>query len=354
MGLNLQCPNWDTLADETDEASWIADRYRKLSNAALMAGNIERVFGLLTERNALYEATRDSLLCDPFAVQWYVSLAGFSQKTLSNTSEAPGKFGMSQSVGSLVAGFEKFVRRQGESNDQPAQMPIRLRRNLEPFLGWINNELRATLSPNNRTPSRALITVSLVLGGRIIGQGQNEGGNDGVALVKELIYNRRPKEQLVEARINPNEDWHTNPDLDQIVSASAIRFGGRLECNFTPGGNRPDITVSLDAKIIAVGEIKARKDLSNLWESWMPQVVSHMDTWQQQFASAERLFFGTIINKEMIEGKSALGTPRQGLRDLYRGGLLTGVYNLSHMMRADLSEGSGLDDFCRALFDTLR
>lgn len=356
MGLDLSTPEWDALAGGTAETSWIADRYRKLSNAAAMAEDIERVFYLLSERKALFEATTESLLCDPFAAFWYVSLAGFSQKTLENASEVPAKFGMSQSTSSLVSGFAHFVKRRGESSDQPAQMPTRLRKNLEPFLAWINSELRATLSPVHQTPTRALMRVSLLLGGRIIGQGQNEGGNDGVTLVKELIYRQRPEGQLVEARFDPKDEWHTTPDPDQIVSAVAIRFGGRLECNFTPGGNRPDIIISLDEKIIAVGEIKARKDLSNLWESWMPQVASHMKTWKQQpqFSDAVRLFFGTVITQEMIEGRSALGTPREGLRDLVQEGFLTGVYNLSHMMRTDLQESAGLDDFCRALFATIR
>lgn len=354
MALELTPPDWDTLVGGTRETSWIADRYRKLGIATTISNEIERAFGALKNMGALFDAAPESILSDRFAAQWYVSLAGFSQKTLVNTVEAPRKFGMAQKASSLVDSLADFCNKLARGDVTAEQMPARIRSNLKPFADWINHELGNTLSPEQRTPERALIRVSLLLGGRIIGQRQNEGGNEGVILVKELLYRELSRTFRVEARPEAGGPWHLNPDASAIANAVGIRFDRRMECDFTSGGNRPDIKVSLCTRVIAVGEIKTRKDLSNLWESWMPQVTSHMKTWYSEFPDAARLFFGTVITKEMIEGASRLGTRHTGLRELVESGQMTAAYNLSQIVDFKENAAGGLKNFVDGLSKALK
>lgn len=349
MALVLHPPDWDSLAGGSAEASWIADRYRKLGIATSVSNEIERVFLTLRARNALFAATKESVLSDRFAGQWYVSLAGFSQKTLANTIDVPKKFGMSQKPISLIDALAQYCDNVELGKGRVVPIPISIQKNLRPFVEWINHELKNTLSEENQTPERVLVRVSLLLGGRIIGQGQNEGGNEGVILVKELLYQRLSQKFQVEIRSEIGAEWQVNPSQSAIAGAVEIRFDKRMECDFRSGGNRPDVKVSLDGKIIAVGEIKARKDLSNLWESWMPQIVAHMKTWRSEFPDAARLFFGTVITHEMIAGASVRGTRHTGLGELIASGELTAVYNLSHIVDLELRVGSGLRNFTDAL-----
>jgi hypothetical protein len=353
MVLELNPPDWNSLVGGTVETSWIADRHRKLGIASTISEEIERVFNVLKNRNALFNATPESILSDRFAAQWYVSLAGFSQKTLVNTVEVPKKFGMAQKPSSLVESLADFCNRLAQGDVTAEQMPARIRGNLKPFADWVNHELDNTLSLEQRTPERVLIRVSLLLGGRIIGQGQNEGGNEGVILLKELLYRELSRMYRVEVRLATGAPWQQTNDASAIANAVEIRFDGRMVCDFTSGGNRPDIKVSLGGDVIAVGEIKARKDLSNLWESWMPQVTSHMKTWYSEFPNAARLFFGTVITQEMIEGASRMGTLHTGLRELVETHQMTAAYNLSQIVGFDDNAANGLKNFVDGLSNAL-
>ena len=77
------------------------------------------------------------------------------------------------------------------------------------------------------------------------------------------------------------------PGID-LLWAKRLRFGGRLVCEFVAGGNRPDIKVLLDDVVTLVGEVKGRSDLSNVWESWMPQINGHLQTWTAENSQAPR------------------------------------------------------------------
>ena len=98
------------------------------------------------------------------------------------------------------------------------------------------------------------------------------------------------------------------------------------------GGNRPDIEISRGRSIILVGEIKGRKDLSNTWESWMPQVVDHLRTWKSEFPRSFSCVFMTVVTNEMIEGVSKQGTKRTGLKGLQAQGLLDFAFNISQLL----------------------
>lgn len=350
MTLELAPPNWDALIGGTVETAWTADRHRKIELANSLSSHIERVFNKLHDRRDLFAATQSSLLCDPYAALWYVSLAGFSQKTLRNTRCMPGKFGMTISPFSFVVQFSQQII----GSSFCLYLSRKVRENIDPFCRWINYEIDGACPPEQRSPFRACNRVSLILGGKIIGQGQNDGGDEGVFLVKEFIFNEMGRRWVAEFYEGVSGKWQFFTDAAQLVDADRIRLDERLVFDFTSGGNRPDITITFSDRVVAVGEIKARKDLSNMWESWMPQVVNHMNTWTYEFPNSARLFFGTVITPQMIDGVSMKGTRHFGLRDLYKSGQLTSAYNLSQIVENVRDDGNGLNNLISRLSNLLR
>jgi hypothetical protein len=129
MTFLLDPPNWDALVGGAVETAWTADRHRKIELATALSLNIERVYQALCNRDALFAATPDSLCCDPYAAHWYVSLAGFSQNTLNNTSEMPKKMGMTMSPGGVVKGLWKAL----EKDQLKPVLTKKIRDNILPF-----------------------------------------------------------------------------------------------------------------------------------------------------------------------------------------------------------------------------
>lgn len=348
MKLLIDAPNWDALIGGTVETAWTADRHRKLELATALSLNLERVFVKLQNQNALFKATPASLLSDAYAPLWYVSISGFSSKTLKNTKEIPDSYGMKMLAGSFL---DSLFRALEKNLDKP-KLTKAVQDSLLPFCRWINHEIDSTFPLEQRSDHRAYTRVALILGGKIIGQGQNDGGNEGVVLVKEFLYRELCNKNDVYICIEKGK-WIQCLDSALISSANLLRFGQYLEIDFTSGGNRPDILVSFQGNVIAVGEIKARKDLSNVWESWMPQIANHMNTWAQEFPNAARLFFGTIITEQMIEGKSMKGTQHLGLRHLHKIGQLTSAYNISHFINRAQENENGLNNLISILSDII-
>lgn len=85
----------------------------------------------------------------------------------------------------------------------------------------------------------------------------------------------------------------------------------------------------------------------------MPQVTSHMTTWTHEFPNAARLFFGTLITKEMIDGLSRMKTKHVGLRDLHNSGHLTSAYNLSQIVEGVRDDRNGLNNLISCLSNLL-
>lgn len=319
---SLPPPNWPDVLGAVDEAAWIADRDRKFGRATKAAKQIQETFKYLSERNAIFEATPE-ILCDhPFAARWYVSLAGYSQKTLQNVRERPRAYGLNVRPNSVVDGVR----------ERPAeyQVPGKFMASVSSFCLWINDEIAEKHPIPNRDLQRALVVVAQILGGRIIGQGQNEGGDAAVLLVKELLVRRLYPAFTLE--VNEGAGWEEYGAKHSIADLSLLRFGSRMTIDFTSGGNRPDIAVTVDGKMVAVGEIKGRKDLSNLWESWMPQVATHLNTWAGEFPNAVRLFFGTLIVDQMVQGFSMKGTQQIGFQELYAQRKINAVYNVGNVI----------------------
>ncbi len=319
--LELAPPDWAALLGGSEEAAWIADRNRKFGLTAEMAGRVLDTVDKLDSCGLLFRCTPRVLREVAFSADWYVSLAGFSMKTLQNINVVPANFGLNRKAKGLV---ERLRRGQSVPDDQ-----------LQAFSAWINSEIDFLFPPEDRDRMMALASVSMILGGRVIGRGQNLGGDDAVDLVKALLLEAFEKRgHFVEVQLE-DTNWEEYRPEHNLPKRQRIRFAGRITCEFISGGDRPDIVVFLDSVTIAVGEIKGRKDLSNVWESWMPGVYNHMRTWTGQNPDAARLFFGTLINEAMVEGFSSHGTQHVGLKTLSRQGLLSAAYNISKVADRD-------------------
>lgn len=326
--LELAPPDWNALPGGSKESAWIADRNRKFGLSAEFAGRVLDTARYLEDRGLLFRCTPEVLGELPFAADWYVSLAGFSMKTLQNISAGPRQYGLTRQAKTLVEVLRKGIGEGTRARTVPDGQ-------LVAFSNWITAEIDALFPPDRRTPELARALVLMILGGRVIGQGQNRGGNDAVDLVKSLLVEFfERKERLVEVELEDGAWVEYSPEHN-LPKRQRVRVGRRITCEFISGGDRPDIIIFLDRVTIAVGEIKGRKDLSNVWESWMPGVYNHTRTWTGQNPDAARLFFGTLINEAMLEGSSSHGTQHVGLKTLWRQGLLTAAYNVAKVAEND-------------------
>ena len=318
----LSSPDWSAALGGSDEARWLADRDRKLGLILGLSDDLLETAHILEQRDALFAPSADILMDLPFAADWYVSLAGFALKTLQNIKEAPSAFGLKVRPLTIRANLAAGRR------VSPAEAAF--------FAAWLTDEIEKKWAPEQRSTWRALVVVSAILGGRALGQGQNTGGSEAVLLLNSNISTYAEKSDI---SLHIYEDNHWIPYAHGASASISpqLRVDNRLLVTFPVGGNVPDVrfeSVSTST-VLGVGEIKGRKDLSNVWESWMPQVADHMLTWSGEFPQALRLFFGTLITQEMVIGQSAKGTERTGLRGLHEDGYLHGVYNLSKLTLSD-------------------
>lgn len=114
-------------------------------------------------------------------------------------------------------------------------------------------------------------------------------------------------------------------ELDPASSATTVRrfvVDERMEISF----GEPDYKVRAltgSKSLIAVGEIKGRTDLSNLYESWLPTIQKKLEKYQKR--PIQRLIFQMFITREMLGDP---GRAEAGLQDMLSSGLATGVYSL--------------------------
>lgn len=150
---------------------------------------------------------------------------------------------------------------------------------LASFTDWINGILTELFPPAVRSPILALCTVLTLTGARIDGQVRNSTGDDAVLILKSLLTSAfATRGMSIEAQ-GADDAWAAWEPATDLLQTKRLRFDSRLVCEFVAGGNRPDIKAMIDGVVILVGEVKGRSDLSNVWESWMPQINGHLQTW---------------------------------------------------------------------------
>jgi hypothetical protein len=332
-------PDWANLTNESAEADWLADRDRKASYIFELSESILRTADLLSDAGALFTPDVEILLRHSFSIDWYISLAGLSLKTLGNLKEGPVNYGLKKRVRGIR---DKLA--VGSNVD---------RSELKSLTNWLSDQINGVWPQDDRSVDRAVLMVSAILGGRAIGQGQNAGGNDAVVALKAAIIDHCQRLSIsVEGR--HNGIWAQHTVSQPALLCKELRLDSRLICEFFTAGDTPDVKFrELNSSYpIAVGEVKGRKDKSNIWESWMPQVVDHMNTWSNEYPYSLRLFFGTLITENMINGESARGTERRGFRSLHSIDQIHGVYNLSKISGGDVQSVKEFDDLIKGLLNT--
>lgn len=125
-------------------------------------------------------------------------------------------------------------------------------------------------------------------------------------LVSRFIIRKKDVEKLAEIRFG-------EPD----IKLTAIDLPSKS------GGNR---------KVIMVGEIKGRTDLSNLYESWLPTIREKMQKFSSKpsLKGAERLVVQLFIIDKMIDTDNKRS--EAGFRKMHADGLL---HNLFSIMKID-------------------
>ena len=333
--------NWPQLVGGDEDATGaIAARNRKLSAAAALMAKVRPMAERLETQNATFQCSPAVLASEPYAARWYLDLAGLTSKLLS-------KLRPSITAAGLVVGPETIA-----VNLERGRPAVRADQ-LKPFSQWIN-ELLVELYPlGARSAELAYFTAVTMAGARIDGQVRNMAGDDAVLILKELLVGAfSTRGVLIEVQ-KAGVSWEEYGPSTILMEQQWLRFGGRIVCEFVAGGNRPDIKVTVDGVTICIGEVKGRTDLSNVWESWMPQINGHLQTWTAENSRAPRLFFGTIITQQMIDGVTPGRTRHTGLRAFSENGLLTAAYNLTTTVEGRPASVAAfvnfVDELCRNL-----
>lgn len=334
-------PNWSDLPGDAGQLSAsITARDRKLASSAELARTVIPLADRLEAADALFVCSSDILRQEPSAARWYLDLGGLSRKLLDKLKERVGQFRLNISPDTLAANLLRGRSVTGT--------------NLEAFSAWINAELDQLYPFDTRTKALALATVLGMNGARIQGQVQNMAGDDAVLMLKQLLVGAFSTRGLeVEAQI-PDGSWVPFSPALNLQQLRHLRIQGRMVLEFVPGGNRPDLKITVDGLVVVMAEVKGRSDLSNVWESWMPQIDGHLRTWVSDVPYAPRVFFGTVITEEMIEGRARGGTRHTGLKAFHSSGLLSSVYNLSNIEAGHRPSQNAFDKFVDALCVLLR
>ena len=324
---------------DADATAAVAARDWKLAAAAKLAETTIPLARRLEVAGSLFSCSAETLKQEPLAARWYLDLAGLTGKLIAKLKASYSAAGLEVSPESIASGREKG-------------RPI-LDDRLINFSVWINDILLELYPTSARTFDSAIASVLSIMGARINAQVQNRIGDAAVLVVKQLLVGAfSTRHHGVEIETAPNV-WAPYGQASNLAEGRNLRFGKRLVAEFIPGGNRPDIKFILNGIPVAQGEIKGRTDLSNIWESWVPQIQGHLQTWAHENPLAPRLFFGTIVTPTMISGKTVGGTQHVGLQTLAKGGLLQGAYNLANIVEGHPSASASfdrlVDELCRNL-----
>lgn len=327
---DLGAIGWTALVGgDADATAAVAARDWKLSAAAKVAESILPLARRLEAADLLFRCSLDVLEQETLAARWYLDLAGLTSKLTAKLKPSYSASGLNVSP-ETIAGAREKGRKIADNR-------------LIAFSDWANDILSELYPSSAQTFDVAITSVLTVMGARINAQVQNRIGDSAVLVLKQLLVGAfSTRNHIVEIETSP-DNWEPYGQGASLAEGRSLRFGGKLRAEFIPGGNRPDIKFLLSGIPIAQGEIKGRTDLSNIWESWVPQIQGHLQTWAHETPLAPRLFFGTIITETMISGKTVGGTQHVGLQTLAKGGLLQGAYNLANIVEGQPAATASFD-----------
>ena len=337
---DLPAIDWPNLTGgDIDATSAIAARDRKLAMAAELAETVVPLASRLADNGATFECSSELLTVEPLAARWYLDLAGLTDKTIAKLKSGYVAAGLPLSPETIANNCRDQRSVQGAA--------------LEAFSCWINEILVELYPVDTRTPELALTTVLALMGARIDGSVRNKTGDDAVVILKTLLVGAFSSRSIEIDVPDESGGWEPYSPASNLLKQKILRFGRRLECEFIPGGNRPDIKIKSDGVVILLGEVKGRSDLSNVWESWIPQINGHLQTWAGQMPHARRVLFGTIITQEMIDGMTPGGTQHTGLRAFANSGILNGAYNLTNTAKGDATAVASFENLVDQLVRNL-
>lgn len=324
--------DWAALVGgDADASAAITARDRKLAAVAKLCAEIEPMARRLEISGATFVCSPAVLTSEPYAARWYLDLAGLTSKLISKLRPSFRAAGLTITPETIATNLY-----QGRAV-AAAQ--------LERFSAWVNDLLLELYPTGSQTAALAYCTAVAMAGARIDGQVRNMSGDDAVLTLKKLLVGAfSTRGCTIETQAKAGDPWAVLDAATDLMEQQWLRFGGRVVCEFVAGGNRPDIKVTIDGVVVLLGEVKGRTDLSNVWESWMPQINGHLQTWAAENSMAPRVFFGTIITQQMIDGLTPGGTRHTGLRAFSNSGLLRAAYNLTNVVEGEEASVKAFDD----------
>ena len=311
---------WDSLVGGKTEDSWSKYGNRKYEKTRALASERIKVLDTLVGLGATTYSSAEVLLAVPGAASWYVAMAGFASNHIRNLKTPEG-------MSTSVSGFLKKM----ESRPEKAS-----RTDLEAFSSWVNTALEALPGGAPNSPQMCLYHVAVIDGSLIVGRVQNESQYIPHYVLKEALLRHFGPAELWGWKNDKKKDWQ-EMDLtfreEELMKAPLWYYKPTdTSLDFGAGGERPDIKITRNQRTVLAGEIKGRMDVSNLWESWLPQATSHMASWSKEYPQALRGVFMTIFTKEAVDGKS----DRPGLKKSYEEGALHFAINLFNLMNGQV------------------
>ena len=304
---------WPLLVGGQTESSWDDYLIRKFQKTKIFAHERKELAMKLAVLKACRICSVEVLRQLPQACSWYIALACLARNHIRNVSMPPD-------LSTKLDTFIKNMRtRPGTVSDSDKLA----------FSNWINEAIEHLPGGVPDDPFLCALHVAMIDGALIVGQVQNEIQYLPHAIIKQALLDHLGPQSHWMFRNGPKEPWQSlDFDPDGAMKAAFWHYGpSEAVLDFSVGGQRPDIIVLKNDSVTLAGEIKGRKDVSNQWESWLPQAMHHMESWSRDFPQALRGVFMTIFTGEAVEGRS----DRSGLRKCHEDGHLHFAINLTHL-----------------------
>lgn len=305
--------SWALLAGGQTASSWDDYLIRKFQKTRLFATERKELAMKLGALKATNSCSVEVLRQLPQACSWYIALAGLAANHLRNLATPPG----------LSTTLQTFIKNM-------TRCPVNVSDgDKAAFSEWINGVLAGLPGGIPEDPLLCALHVAMIDGALIVGRVQNEIQYLPHAIIKESLIKHFGPSSSWMFRNTPKEPWKSfELEPDAAMKASFWHYGPtEAVLDFSVGGQRPDLIVVKNNTTTLAGEIKGRKDVSNLWESWLPQAIHHMESWSRDFPQALRGVFMTIFTNEAVQGRADRG----GLRKCYEDGYLHFAINLTHL-----------------------
>lgn len=324
--------NWSGIVGgDADASAAITARDRKLAAAAKLTLVVAPMARRLEQQMATFQCSASILEEEPYAARWYLDIAGLTSKLIAKLRPSFMAAGLTITPDTIAVNLARGKTVKADQRER--------------FSTWINEVLLELYPTGSRSFDLAFCTALAMAGARIDGQVRNQSGDDAVLVLKKLLVGAfSTRHVAIEVLQKAGAAWTAYGPATDLMEQQWLRVGGKVVCEFVAGGNRPDIKVTVDGVVILLGEIKGRSDLSNVWESWMPQINGHLQTWAAENSQAPRVFFGTIITQQMIDGITPGGTKHTGLKAFSSSGLLRAAYNLTTIVEGQPASAGAFDD----------